>query len=397
MKTVIKSAALFGAVSLLAACGGEENSDASVSQNYHDIRATLQGTILNGLDGKRITDESLKLTFVQGDNYRNVNVRKGDQEYAGDYVINGIPASTNNNRTYRLVATVDGFQPFETAVSFGVNTANLQDKSVNILGNMYMYPLGSFANDVKVNVTFNDEPVANATVFLNPETGTNVLTADSSNNFLFAQQNGFQQAIRATTDALGVVTFPAESLVLGGRYGVDVMPTEHKGTQLQVNRGALFTVGATTTTRNVIMSQAVPGNDNGLYVTSASNLTTSITADGALTLTFSRAVSLVNENNITATLANDTTAVLDTTDSVAGTLSTDGKTLTLTPKFSTAPVIWTGSNDATADNGLEVTFANVEVRIVDAANSSSAYDVFLNLDDETGNNPSDTVQVTETF
>lgn len=395
MKTVIKSAALFGAVSLLAACGGEENSDHSVDINYHDIKATLQGVVFNGIDGKRITDESLQVTLVQGTDYRKAQVRTGDKDYAGDYAINSIPASTANNNTYRIVATADGFQTFETAVSFGVNTAGLQDKSVNLMGNMYMYPLGSFANDVKVNVTYNNEPVVGASVYLNPEAGSNTLTTDSS-NILFAPQDGFQPALKAVTDANGVVTFSGENLVLGGEYSIEAMPIIHNGTQLIKTSIASIQIGTDDEIQNIDMNSTSFGNNNGLYVTSASNLTDSITTSGALTLTFSRAVSFVNEENITATLINDTTAVLDGTDSVTGTLSTDGKTLTLTPKFSTAPVVWTGSNDVTADNGLEVTFANAWVRIVGAANSSTAYDVFA-LTAETGGNPDDTVQVTETF
>lgn len=395
MKTVIKSAALFSAVSLLAACGGEENSDNSVGQNYHEIETTLQGSIFNAIDGSRITDKSLKVTLVQGTDYRKAKVRTGDSDFAGDYAIKSIPTSTNNNIDYRIVSTADGYQPFETTVGFTNTITTLQDKQANAVGNIYMYPLGSFANDVKINVTYNNEPVIGATVFLNPYTSNNTATTDRSNT-LFAQDDGFQQAMSAVTDDAGIVTFSGTSLVLGGQYGIDVMPIIHQGTQLAISSTSIINVGTDNTTTNVSMSETVPGNENGLYVTSASNLTESVTASGALTLTFSRAVSFVNEENITATLANDTTAVIDGSDSVVGILSTDGKTLTLTPQFSTAPVVWTGSNDVTADNGLEVTFANTLVRIVGAANSSTSYDVFA-LTAETGGNPDDTVQVTETF
>lgn len=399
MKTVIKSAALFGAVSLLAACGGEEITDASVDQNYHDITTTLQGSVFNALDNTRITDEELTITLVQGDKYREAKVLTGDDDFAGDYSLQKIPTSTGGNISYRMIATATGYQPFEAIVGFNVASLgnnNLQDEAANRVGNIYMYPLGTNASDVTVSVTFNNEPVANATVLLNPNTGANVITTDSVN--IIPRSNGLQEAQTAVTDASGIATFAAASLVLGGTYHIDVMPTVFEGSQiqLQVNRGAAFTVGAATTTRNVTMLEAVPGNDNGLYVTSASNLLDAVNSEGTLTLTFSQAVSFVNEDNITATLTNDTTAVLDTTDNVTGELSADGKTLTLTPKFSTAPVVWTGSNDGTADNGLEVEFANVEVRIVGAANSSTVYDVFA-LTAETGGNPSDTVQVTETF
>jgi hypothetical protein len=405
---MIKSAILFSAVSLLAACGGEDGdtSDNSVSVNYHDIRATLQGSIFNAIDGTRITDNSLAVTLVQGSDYRLASVQTGDHEFSGDYAISSIPTSTANNITYRVVSKADGYQAFEAAVTFDVATDDfLQDKRINLLANMYMYPIGSFASDVKVNVTFNNEPVANTTVLLNPRTGSNQITTDTSNT-LFTAQNGFQGAMQATTDASGVATFAAANLVLGGQYNIDVMPTTHEGIQLAANRGTAtyFTVGSTTNIRNVTMAEAVPGNDNGLYVTSASNSDAdALNASGVLTIGFSRTVSLVDERNIDAILSGDTVnAVLNSTTApdsrVNATLSADGLTLTLTPIFTTAPVAFNDTNnEALADDNLVVTYSNVLVRIADTTDNAVIYNVFTALDDETGANPSAAVQTTKDF
>jgi hypothetical protein len=407
MKTIIKSAVLISAVSLLAACGGDDSdtSDNSVATNYHDIRATLQGSIFNAIDGARITDSSLAVTLVQGTDYRRASVQTGEREFAGDYAISGIPTSTANNITYRVVSKAEGFQDFEAAVSFAVTTNGLQDNRVNLLANMYMYPLGSFASDVKVNVMFNDEPVVGATVLLNPRSGSNQLTTDTSNTGLFAAQSGFQQAITGLTDAAGLATFPAASLVLGGQYNIDVLPAVHEGTQLAVDRGTAtyFTVGSTTNIRNVTMAEAVPGNDNGLYVTSASNTDTdTVTATGVLTIGFSRAVSLVDERNIGATLTNENNAALSTVDapnsSVNATLSADGLILTLTPVFTTTPVSFNDTNnEALADNNLIVSYTNVLVRIADTTDNAVTYNVFTALDNESGANPSADVQTTKAF
>ena len=403
MKTIIKSAALISAVSLLAACGGDEASDSSVSQNYHNITTTLQGSIFNAIDGSRITDESLKVTLVQGTDYRDAKVRKGTADFAGDYAINKIPTSTaagTGNINYRIVSSVDGFQPFEATVAFKVTTAGLQDSQANRIGNIYMYPLGSFASEVKVNVTFNNEPVANASVLLNPQTNANNPTTDTSNTF-FAAQGGFQGAQTVVTDASGVATFSAASLVLGGQYSIDVLPVAHEGSQLALNTGTTTIVGTSNNINNIALSETVPGTQNGLYVTSASNLDTDkITSGGALTLTFSRAVSLVDETAMGANLTNATTAVLDATSvpnsNVAGVLSADGLTLTLTPQFSTAPVAHSGTNGTTADNGLLVNFTTVFVRINDASDSAVVYDVFA-LTAETGVALSASVQATANF
>jgi hypothetical protein len=415
MKTIIKSAALFGAVSLLAACGGDESSDNSVGQNYHDIRATLQGSVFNAIDGNRITDESLKITLVQGSDYRNASVRKGTAEFAGDYAIGGIPTSASGgNLTYRIVSTVTGFQPFEATMAFNVSTTgSLQDNRVNRIGNIYMYPLGSFASDVKVNVTFNNEPVEGASVLLNPQTNNNAPTSDTSNT-LFAAAAGFLGAQTVVTDASGVATFTAASLVLGGQYSIDVLPTTHEGSQLALNAGTITVVGTdnanpaiTNNNINITMIEVAPGNDNGLYVTSASNFDTdAVTATGILTIGFSRAVSLVDEKDIGATLTNANTAALNISDNpnstVEATLSADGLTLTLTPKYSVAPIEFAVSSDGTdnaasADNNLKVNYTNVFVRIADATDSAVTYNVFTVLNDETGNNPSNTVQTTKAF
>lgn len=409
MKTMIKSAVLFSAVSLLAACGGDDTTtNQSASQNYHNIQTTLQGSIFNAIDGTRITDESLKVTLVQGTSYRNANVRKGTADFAGDYSIANIPTSTNgSNITYRIVSSVDGFQQFETTFAFNVTTGgsgSLQDNNVNRVGNIYMYPVGSFASNVKVNVSYNNEPVANATVLLNPQTASNAPTTDVSNT-LFPAQNGFQGAQTVVTDAAGIATFVADNLVLGGRYAISVLPTSHEGTQLALPAVSSFTVGTTPNIVNIPMIDSAPSNaaENGLYVTSLTNLdATAVTAGGVLTLTFSRAVSLVNESAISANLGGTVkTAALDATSTgseVLATLSTDGLTLTLTPQFAAAaaPVNYNGTNGTTADNGLLVNFTNVFVRLNDASDSAVVHDVF-GLIAETGGNPIATVQATANY
>jgi hypothetical protein len=402
MNTIIKSAALISAVSLLAACGGDETSDSSVAQNYHNITTTLQGSIFNAIDGRRITDDTLKITLVQGSDYRAATVRTGTaDEFAGDYSLGGIPTATGaGNITYRLTSNATGYQPFEAIMAFNVVTTGLQDSSVNTIGNIYMYPLGTNASDVKVNVTYNNEPIVGATVLMNPNTSNNTITTDITNRI--ALSSGLQKALTATTDASGVATFEAAGLVLGGQYDVDVMPIAYEGSQLSISRGATFTVGATTTTRNVAMASSAPGTSNGLYVTSASNSDSdnSIVSSGVLTVKFSRAVSLVNEKTINATLAGGGFAVLDNAafdNRVTAAVSADGLTLTLTPNFSTLPVPFAGSNSATADNALTVLFSNVQLRLVDANDSSTVYDLGTNLVNQTGAAPSLTVKVTPQF
>lgn len=411
MNRFVSTTATIALASALVACGGDDTSDNSVKQNYHDVKATLQGTVFDALTGARITDESLEVYLVQGTDYREAKVRHEDKLFAGDYAIGNLPTTTAGNITYRIAALAEGYQNFESAVSFTLNTAALQDEQANFLANMYLYPTGTYASNVTVNVSYNNEAVEGATVLLNPRTGSNQLTTDTSNTGLFVAQSGFQEALVATTDASGVATFEAANLVLGGQYNVDVMPITHEGIQLQVNRGTAgyFVVGATTTMRNVSMSQAAPGNDNGLYVTSISNADTdNVTTSGALTVKFSRAVTLVDETDIGADLSGDVVnAVLDTSNApdsiVTASLSSDGMTLTLTPVFTTAPVVFDGTNSGTADDNLVVTFENVVIRLAEGDDTATAYTLFGNngaagaLVDYTGVAPSADVQTTTDF
>jgi hypothetical protein len=150
------------------------------------------------------------------------------------------------------------------------------------------------------------------------------------------------------------------------------------------------------------MASAAPGTSNGLYVTSASNSDSdnSVVSTGVLTVNFSRAVSLVNEKTVNATLGGGGFAVLDSTSTdskVTAAVSADGLILTLTPNFSTLPVPFTGSNSSTADNALTVLFSNVQLRLVDANDSSTVYDLGTNLVNQTGAAPSLTVKVTPQF
>ncbi|NOR52109.1 MAG: hypothetical protein GQ470_05765 [Gammaproteobacteria bacterium] len=150
------------------------------------------------------------------------------------------------------------------------------------------------------------------------------------------------------------------------------------------------------------MAELVPGTSERLYVTSASNLDgNEVTSDGVLTITFSRAVSFVDETAITATLGGATTAVLDATSApdsgVKGILSTDGLTLTLSPVYTTNPVVFSGANAGTADNGLTVTYSSVNVRLTSDDDTGNIYSVFGTLVDTSGVNPSGTVLVTPTF
>ncbi|MCA6060392.1 MULTISPECIES: hypothetical protein [unclassified Thalassolituus] len=394
MNVMLKTAGLSVLASGLIACGGDENQDAAVPQNYHNITTHLQGTVFDAVTGARISNESLKVLLVQGDKYRTAKLNK---EYAGDYFIQDIPTSTENNVTFRMEATATGYQPVIASVDFNADTNNLQDKNAWRMGNFYLYPLGVSAADMTVTVTYNGEKIEGAAVQLQPNTNGNTLTADSIN--VIAPNNGFQGAITATTDVEGNAVFSGDALVLGGRYQVQILPMSYKGIELGQPTAVNVNIGTSTIHQRVAMVDIVPGNNDGLYVAQASNEDdNAINSNGTLTLKLSRPVSIVNESFASAALTNATTAVLDTNSQgseVTVTLSADGLTLTLQPNFITNPVNFNGNNSGTADNAMYITYSNLFVRLQDG-DTTELYNV-LNLVDTSGLTVSGRVNVTVAF
>src|SRR5690606_9187472 len=221
----------------------------------------------DAVTGDRISTEGLNVTLVQGDDYRKAKINK---DFQGDFFVGDIPTSTANNITYRLDVSYAGYQPFTSLITFGVNTAGLQDKKAAMIGNVYLFPLGTTAPDMNIEVFYEGERVEGAEVLLQPETGSNVLTTDSSS--VISPTLGYQKALSVTTDADGIATLAGTSLVLGGRYKVQVLPTTYKGIQLGLeNNATTVTVGTSTIRQRVDMAHILPANNNGLYVVSASN------------------------------------------------------------------------------------------------------------------------------
>ncbi len=381
----------------ISACSFDFDDDNSSSTKT--ITSTLQGTVFDAVTGQRITSKSLKVTLVQGKSYRNATVKTGSSDFAGDYALSSIPTSVNSNLTYRIDIRADGYQRVQAAVNF--NAIAAETVNPNFLGNVYLFPLGLTAPDQTVTVRFNTEPVEGVTVLLQPTTSTNVLTADSS-NILQGAEDGFLGALTAVTDANGHAVFAGENLALGGNYNIDVLPAIHEGTQLAQTAGVSVVIGTSTIMQTVNMGDLAPGNDNGLYIVSATNSdNNTVNSNGQLVLEFSREITLVHESITQASLAGATTAALDNNTvpdtTVTATLATDNITLTLTPTVSVAPEFFNGSNPTTADNGMFVIFSNLFVRVKDSDEDGELFDVFNDLSDTSGVAPSNSVQVTTDF
>ncbi|MBA4366974.1 MAG: hypothetical protein C0403_04975, partial [Desulfobacterium sp.] len=305
-----------------------------------------------------------------------------DTTFAGDYAFTGIPTTVHGSLTYRITVTMDGYQRFEGYITpdatdpdddtdtLGGNN-NTIDTVYNMIGNVYLFPLGETAADVNVYVEYNNERISGATVYLEQDTANNAETAEESiaANQLVAS-TGQLVNLSATTGADGRAIFSGSNLVLGGRYRITVLPIVYEGVQLALNDEAVaaFIVGTTVNTQVVNMADTAPGTeDNGLYIVYASNNDDEdIVSTGVLTLVFSKPVGIVSEDAFTAILNNESTAVLDVTDGVTAAMSADGLTMTLTPIFSTAIVPYNPSNPAgpPADINMSITYTGGQVYLL---------------------------------
>lgn len=353
--------------------------NAAVPLNYFSDTATLQGTIFEATTGERLGGDSLKVTLVQGISYRSPSILKTDEtdSFVGDYAFTDVPVTVNNVATYRITATRDNYQQFETYVSLVTPVAAPLDTEYNFVGNIYMFSLDAQASDITIYVEYDNERVEGATVLLQQQIANNAVTTPTTPaaTTLFAANTGNTGtlgSLSGTTDSDGMVTFEGTNLVLGGAYTPVVLPLTYEGVQLALTAGNQIIVGATASpsTQLIAMNDEEPGTQgDGLYIVYASNQDPQdVRSSGVLEIVFNRPIALVSEDAFRAVLANATTAVLDAAtagDEVTVTVSTDGLTLTLTPNWTTSPVPYDGTNAATADINLDITYAGGQITLED--------------------------------
>ena len=374
LKSKNKYSGLFIALGLmvgLSGCPDWVNVDGNntVENQEIDKRATIQGAVFDATTGARLGGNDLKMTLVQGSSDRSPSKlnRDTNSDLMGEYAFADVPVNVDGgNITFKMVITKTGYQRFEGTVTYNVAEGDLvatTDKIINLIRDVYLFPVGATAPDIEVAVEFDREPVPGAIVALQQRTESNVASVDAAGNGnRLLAASGLIPTLTATTDAAGKVTFAGASLVLGGAYRLVVLPIKHEGVPLaRFIAGANIIAGTATSPTLVSMSDTTPsGNDDGIFVVFASNRDTDditgLTNPGVLTLVFNRPVELnnVTGNPFTATLVNAGAAVLNgagTSTSVSGVLSVDGLTLTLTPQFTTAPIATDVNLDAVFAGG----------------------------------------------
>ena len=351
MKNAVLSFGLVVLAVLLAACDKKSTTteNQTVALLEVDKTGTLQGAIFDATTGARIGGSDLNLYLIQGTQNRNPNKLISDvnNNLVGEYAFTDIPVTftdTNNeynanpNTTYKVVAIKAGYQRFEAEFSFRgfAENSGEYEKVYNIIGNIYLFPLGVSSGDIEIYV-YDPEGTAipNTIVYLHQHINDNEAFGDTSDNTLYAT-GGLVRSLNATTDSAGKATFAGTSLTLGGEYQGFVPGLVFQGQKLAAEYSSTIFVGSDVQTDAVYLESA--DRIDPLFVTSASNqVPGTITPLGVLTITFNQPIILEAAGSWNAFFTEESGAL--GTPPVTAVLSADGLTLTITPLITTAPTV----------------------------------------------------------
>ena len=342
MSLLLLTVAFFG-------CGKTDNSSLTTYPGTQDYSktGTLQGKIMNALTGAPIgndTDSELKIWLIQGTDNRGPSklITDSKNPLVGEYAFSGIPVylatgqaqeTSSYESRFKIVVVKSGFQRFEADYSllaaFALGNPNWDTVNtvINGIGNIYLFPEGSTAGDVRVHVRANGNPVANEVVQLVQDVVNNNVTSNTGDRL--NPTAGLISNLSATTDASGIATFSGATLVPGGAYIATALATS----EFTEASTASFRTDTGSTDQYITMANTYAA----LFATSASNQTPGLaTSTGVLTITFNKPVTLTTTQFLANLVASNGTLTAGTPKAI-GALSTDGLTLTITPVFATAP------------------------------------------------------------
>ncbi|MCL4558266.1 MAG: hypothetical protein M1491_06520 [Deltaproteobacteria bacterium] len=344
MKKLLSVLSLLLTAGLLSSCGGTNTTNTSATNTiqYYNVSGTLQGRIMDAVTGEPIGGSDLKVFLIQGTSDRTPNklITNPNDPLVGEYAFSGIPAEVyTHDITYSIVVVKPGYQGFTADVQLNASTFGfyyripLVDGVLNMIGNIYLFPVGTAPGNVNVYVYDpTGLPISNAEVMLEQKIANNNATAIQGDTLY--PVSGLTASLQETTTSAGLATFNSSELTLGGLYKIAVPALTFNGEELETylspNPG--FIVGTNSSTQVVYMTVAI--NSSELYAVSASNqVPGTITPSGVLTITFSQPIT-VSTGTFNVALSNGGTgAVAPTTSAV---ISNNDTTLTITPIFTTA-------------------------------------------------------------
>ena len=381
---IILSVVLAGG--MLWGCGSTSstNNPNTNALQYYNVTGSLQGKIMDAITGDPVGGSNLKVYLIQGTSVRGPNLLVTDPNnpLCGNYAFSGIPADVNTGEIrYRVVVSKQGYQDFEGDVELqasinGTTGAPVVDNQYNMIGDIYLYPLGSVAGNLSVYVTDpNNLPVPNATVNLKQDVvnfGPLPTTNPNPSGDMLLPSVGLYPSLQATTNAQGLATFTGGTLTIGGLYFAQVSSLTFNNELLRdptiPGPGIPIMAGLMPPTVHIQMI----ANPASLYVVSASNSVPSkVIASGTLTIVFNQPV-IIDTTLFTSALSAGSGG-LPANPTVTATLSADGLTLTLTPSFTTNPTA----------NGATITYTYTGL-VKLQSNSSSTFNLFTLFNAQTG-------------
>ncbi len=313
----------------------------------------LQGVVSDGFTGQPVAYDATKMfVLIRGTKIAATKVDGID----GQYFICDIPVEN----TYPVYAFLDGYMPFESAVTIVstrakrvaaggqdvVDEVKIPDPVV--VQDIRLFPLGNTTRDLRVRAVHNGTPVKDAIVDVES------MAAGSSGTFgfdgVFANTATGNRVLpmRATTGDDGYATFAASKLSLGAAYKVTVHPPIGKDLVAAAHANIVLGVSGAlpddfnTYDLNVILTDGTMP----LKVISCSTLFQNYAADGAIKIMFNRAVSIVDQDNLDGAAALTAAVVGANSDPLAlvtavaanniaenVSFGVAGNVLTLGPKF----------------------------------------------------------------
>jgi hypothetical protein len=362
MSLLLIAVALFG-------CGKTDNSASTSNvmppQEYNKT-FTLQGRIMDAVTGAPLGDNgdsTIQMYLIQGLSDRRPDKLHTDPNDAlvGEYAFANIPAfavgsiAPVSSAVYKVVVKRKGYQDFAANVQFdadiagGANTIAI-DGTLNMIGNIYLFPIGAVPGTVHVHVLSSHLiPVPGVTVLLQQNVA-NIGGTIALNNDRLAPVGGLYTSMSATTDANGVANFVGADLplVLGGNYIAVAEAIEFQGDELATTSTGQFTIGINSLHQNITMDAAGPQ----FFATSASNqVPGTIASNGVLSMTFNEPIAL---STTAFNVSLSTVATGSVTSPATGVLSNNNQTLTITPVFTLTPT----------EPGVSVTFTSPAGQII---------------------------------
>lgn len=333
---------------ILSACGGIFKKDSDTAGVTYP--GNLQGQIFDAKTGAPIGGGDLTVILVQGTANRSPDSLVTDtaNALAGEYAFGNIPVETTaTGNMFKLVVTKPGYQTFVSEFSFGAPIGDNNNGTgfsnftpyYTKIGNVYLYPTGSIANPIDINVTDTyGKAVAGVTVQLRQDIASNNTNGNNQSNILPPTNGLLPNLTSAVTDATGKATFASTVLALGASYTPVALAITANGLNLDTTAGTSITVGVAGANvgpqvRQLVM--AISTYSALSIVARSNNGTPAPLPTGILNLVFNQAVTLDSTAVWTGALTyvGGALPAASGVATVTGTLT--GSSLVLTPTFTT--------------------------------------------------------------